>query len=325
MKAMVYSEYGSPDVLALKDIETPVPQENQVLVRVHAASVNASDWEGLTGKPLYARFLGLFRPRKHVLGSDIAGTVTAVGKDVTQFQPGDEVLADLGGYLGGFAEYAIAPEKVLVRKPADMTFGEAAAMPQASVIALQGIRDRGHVQAGQRVLINGAGGGTGTFAVQLAKLLGAEVTAVDNTGKLEMLRALGADHVIDYTREDFTKTGQRYDLILDVVAHRSVFAYVRALNPGGTSYFVGGSMGTLFQTLFLGRLIQQATGKKPAILAVRFSTQALSAMLELVHAGKIKPVIDKYYPLRETPQALRDLGERRAKGKLIITMTDRND
>src|SRR5437870_5869086 len=231
MKAIVYRKYGPPDVLRLKEVERPTPTDDEVLIKVQAVSVNRSDWEILTGSPLYARIGGLLRPRHQILGSDIAGRVETAGRNVTLFQPGDEVFGDILGPMGGFAEYVCAREKALAIKPASMTFEEAAAIPQAAVIALQGSRDKGQVKPGQKVLINGAGGGAGTFALQLAKLYGAEVTGVDNTGKLDFMRSLGADHVIDYTREDFTSNGNQYDFILDLIAYRSAFDYARALKP----------------------------------------------------------------------------------------------
>jgi NADPH:quinone reductase-like Zn-dependent oxidoreductase len=324
MKAIVYTEYGLPDVLQLKEVERPTPKDNEVLIRVHAVSVNASDWESLRGRPLYARLGGLRKPRKRILGSDIAGQVEAVGTNVKQFQLGDEVFGDILDYMGGFAEYVCAPENKLALKPASMTFEEAAAIPQAAVIALQGIRDKGQVQSGQRVLINGAGGGAGTFAVQLAKLYGAEVTGVDNTGKLDLMRSLGADHVIDYTQEDFTENGKQYDLILDVVAHRSVFAYKRALRPNGSYFFVGGSVATIFQILLLGPWIRRTTGKKTRLLVVQSNLRDLVFMTELYEAGKVVPVIDRRYPLSEVPEALRYLGEGHAQGKVVITMEGNN-
>lgn len=322
MKAIIYTEYGSPDVLELKEVEKPTPKDDQVLIKVHATSINGSDWEYLRGKPLYARIIGLRKPKKNILGSDIAGVVSAVGRNVTQFQPGDEVFGDILMHLGGFAEYVCAPEKALILKPPSMTFEEVSALPQAAVIALQGIRDKGQVQPGQKVLINGAGGSGGTFAVQLAKLYGAEVTGVDNASKLEMLRSIGADHVIDYRQQDFTKTGQRYDFILDLVAYRSVFDYKRALSPKGKYYMVGGSMSTLFQVLLLGPLMKMDGGKKIRVLGVHANTKDLRYMTELVEAGKIVPVIDRHYPLSEVPEALRYLGEGHAKGKIVITIAD---
>ncbi len=318
MKAIVYTKYGSPDELQLKEVEKPTPKDNEVLIQVHAVSVNLSDWEGLRGQPLYARFSGLRKPSKQILGSDVAGIVEAVGRSVTLFQPGDEVFGDILGHMGGFAEYACASEKVLALKPASLTFEEASVFPQASVIALQGMRDKGQIQPIQKVLINGAGGGTGTFAVQLAKLYGAEVTGVDNWRKLEMLRALGADHVIDYAQEDFTKNGQRYDFILDLVAHRSVFAYNRALNPTGKYFMVGGSVATIFQILLLGSMIGRAEDKKIRMLMVHPNTKDLLFMTELYETGKIVPVIDRTFSLSEVPEALRYLGAGHAKGKIVI-------
>jgi len=320
MKAIVYREYGSPDVLKLEEVEVPTPKDNEVLVKVQAVSVNRSDWESLIGKPLYARMGGLLKPSHHILGSDIAGRVEAVGSNVRQFQPGDEVFGLLLEYAGGFAEYVCASEKALALKPAGMTFEEAATIPQAGVIALEGIREKGQVQAGQKVLINGAGGGAGTFAIQLAKLYGAEVTGVDNAGKLDFMRSLGADHVVDYTREDFTKNGKQYDLILDVIAHRSVFAYQRALAPNGSCFFVGGSVATLFQILLLGPWIGRTTGKKVRLLVVPSSPKDMISITELYEAGKVVPVIDRRYPLSEVPEALRYLGEGHAKGKVVITV-----
>ena len=320
MKAIIYTEYGSPDVLQLKEIAKPIPTDDEVLIKVHAVSINGSDREGLIGKPLYARIRGLLRPSQQILGSDIAGQVEAVGKNNTQFQPGDEVFGEIPGYHGGFAEYVCTHGRTMALKPASMTFEQAAAIPQAGVIALQGIREKGQVQPGQKVLINGAGGGAGTFAVQLAKLYGAEVTGVDNTGKMDFLRSLGADDVIDYTREDFTKNGKQYDLILDVIAHRSVFAYARTLKRNGTYFFVGGSVAVLFQILLLGPLIKRTTDKNTRLLAVPQNRKDLIAITELCEAGKIVPVIDRLYPLGDVPEAFRYVGEGRAKGKVVITM-----
>ena len=320
MKAIVYARYGPPDVLQLKEVERPTPKDDEVLIKVKAVSVNRSDWETLTGTPLYARIGGLLRPRHHILGSDIAGRVEMAGGNIRRFQPGDEVFGDILRSMGGFAEFVCAPERSLAPKPASMTFEEVAAIPQAAVIALQGIRDKGQVQPGQKVLVNGAGGGAGTFAVQLAKLYGAEVTGVDNTGKMDYMRSLGADHVIDYTREDFTKNGQQYDLILDVVAHRSVFAYARALSPNGSYFAVGGPVAVLLQILLLGPWIRRTTGKKIRVLAVQPNLKDMVHVTELCEAGKVVPVIDRRYPLSEVPEALRYLGEGRAKGKVVITI-----
>lgn len=320
MKAIVYHNYGSPDVLKLEEVAMPTPKDDEVLVRIHAVSINGSDREGLVGKPLYVRIGGFRKPGHPILGSDIAGRVEIVGRNITQFQAGDEVFGEIPGYHGGFAEYACAPEATLALKPASLTFEEAAAIPQGGVIALQGIREKGQVQPGQQVLINGAGGSAGVFAVQLAKLYGAEVTGVDNTGKMDFLRSLGAHHVIDYTRQNFTKNGKQYDLILDLIAHRSVFAYRRALKPNGTYFFVGGSVATLFQILFLGPWIKRTTGKNVRLLMVPQNNKDLIAITELCVAGKVNPIIDRVYSLDEAPEAVRYVAEGRAKGKVVITV-----
>ena len=320
MKAIVYYKYGSPDVLKLAEFKKPIPTDDEVLIKIHAVSINGSDREALAGKPLYARLGGLRKPGYPILGSDIAGRVERVGKNITQFQPGDEVFGEIPGYHGGFAEFACAPEKTLARKPASLTFEQAAAIPQAGVLALLGIREKGQVQPGQHVLINGAGGGAGSFAIQLAKLHGAEVTGVDNTGKLEFIRSLGADHVIDHTRQDFTKIGKQYDLILDVIAHRSAFAYRRALKPNGTCFFVGGSVATLFQILLLGPWIRRTSGRNLRLLVVSQNNKDLIAITELCESGKIVPVIDKRYPFSQVPEALRYVAEGHAKGKVVITV-----
>jgi NADPH:quinone reductase-like Zn-dependent oxidoreductase len=320
MKAIVYHEYGSPDVLKLAEVETPTPNDNEVLIKLHAVSINGSDREALIGKPLYVRMGGLRKPGYPILGSDIAGRVERVGKNITQFQPGDDVFGEMPGYHGGFAEYACASEKTLAHKPASLTFEQAAAIPQGGAIALQAIREKGKVQPGQHVLINGAGGSAGVFAVQLAKLDGAEVTGVDNAGKLDFLRSLGADHAIDYTRENFTRRKDQYDLILDVIAQRSVFAYQRPLKPNGTYFFVGGSVATLFQILLLGPWIRRATGKNVRLLVVPQDRKYMIAITELCEAGKVIPIIDRRYPLNQVPEALRYVGEGRAKGKVVIVI-----
>ena len=334
MKAIVYTEYGSPDVLQLKEVEKPTPKEDEALVRVHAASLNAADFEMLRGT-WSARFGGLLKPRHKILGSDIAGRIEAVGRNVKQFHPGDGIWGDLSfplGY-GAFAEYVCIPENALRLKPASMTFEEAAAVPSAGVVALQNLRgvgssslsfllsDKGHIQSGQKVLINGAGGGVGTFAVQIAKSFGAEVTGVDSARKLDMLRSIGADHVIDYTQEDFTKSGQRYDFILEVVASRSIFDYKRALSPKGIYVMVGGSLAAILQGFLLGPLISMTGSKKMGSVMWKPNNQEDLAILEeLFAAGKVAPVIDRRYPLCEVPEALRYLEEGHAKGKVVITV-----
>jgi NADPH:quinone reductase-like Zn-dependent oxidoreductase len=319
MKALVYTKYGPPDVLKLTEVEKPTPKDGEVLIKVHAVSINSSDWELLTGKPLYTRIWGLLKPKNNILGSDIAGQVEAVGKNVTRFHPSDEVFGDIFECWGGFAEYVCAPEKALMRKPASMTFEQAAAIPQAALIALQGLRDKGKIKPGQKVLINGAGGGAGTFAVQMVKSFGAEVTGVDSAMKLDLMRTIGADHVIDYTQQDFTKNGQRYDLILDLLGHHSIFDYRRALSPKGMYIMVGGSMSLIFQTLLLGSCISLIGSKKMAILGAK-PNKGLTDVQKLFETGKVLPIIDKCYPLSETPEALRCLGEGRVKGKVVITV-----
>jgi NADPH:quinone reductase-like Zn-dependent oxidoreductase len=307
-------------VLRLTDVPMPAPEDDEVLVKVHAVALNLSDWEALRGKPLYARINGPFRPWHHVLGSDVAGRVEATGRNATLFRPGDDVFADILGHMGGFAEYVCVPESVLARMPSGMTYEQAAVLPQAGAIALQGIHDKGQVRPGQKVLINGAGGGSGMYALQLAKLRGAEVTGVDNTEKLEFMLALGADHVIDYTREDFTRKANTYDLVLDLAAYRSVSAYNRALAPGGRYLCVGGSVATLLQVLLLGPLTGRAEGKKIRVLAVRLGARHLAPLVELCDAGKITTVIDRRYPLSEVPEALRYIGEGHAKGKVVVSI-----
>jgi NADPH:quinone reductase-like Zn-dependent oxidoreductase len=318
MKAVVYTRYGPPDVLRFTDVDTPVPRDNEVLVKVHAVAVNASDWEVLRGTPLYSRIGGPLRPKHRVLGSDVAGRVEAVGPQATRFQPGDDVFADILSYMGGFAEYVCVPESVLEPMPAGLTYEQAAALPQAGAIALQGIREKGHVQPGQRVLINGGGGGAGMYAIQLAKLDGAEVTGVDNAEKTEFMRSLGADHVIDYAREDFTRNGHAYDLILDLAAYRPASAYRRALAPGGRYLYVGGSVATLLQILVIGPMIGRSAGKKIRMLVVRLGARHLAPLVELCQTGKLTTIIDRRYPLSEVPDALRYHGEGHAKGKVVV-------
>lgn len=329
MKAIIYDKYGSPDNLKLEEVEQPIPAEGEVLIKVHAASLNASDMEFLTGSPAYVRAWGLFRPKHRILGSDIAGKVEAVGSKVQQFQPGDMVLGDILEHWGGFAQYVCALEKSLVLKPSTVSYETAATIPQAAVVALQGIRDFGQVEAGQKVLINGAGGGSGTFAIQLAKMLGGEVTGVDNAEKQEFMRAVGADHVIDYKRKNFTRSNSRYDFILDLVAHRSIFDYKRILEPHGKYAIVGGSMSTILGAVVLGpwislteRLQGHKPGKKMRLLAVKANQKDLRYLVSLIEQGKLKPAIDKHFTLDDVPEAFRYMAKGHAKGKLVISMTE---
>lgn len=319
MKAMVYDKYGTTDVLTLKEVGTPTPQENEVLVKIHAVSVNSWDWDLLRGKPFLARLGGMLKPKYKILGADIAGRVEAIGKEVKHILPGDEVFGDISwcGW-GGFAEYVCVHEDSLSLKPSSMTFDQAAAIPQAAVLALQGLRKKGQFQAGQTVLINGAGGGVGTFAVQIAKLHGTIVTCVDSTVKLDMLKAMGADHVIDYTQEDFIKTGRSYDMILDVVGNRSILDYKRILNPAGTYVMVGGSVSLISQILFIGPLISKMEGKNMKILVHKPNKQDQNLLQELFADGKVNPVIDRRYSLGQVAEAIKYLGEGHAKGKVVI-------
>ena len=318
MKAMVRTQYGSPDVLSLQQVDRPVPGEHEVLIRVHAASINASDTEGLQGKPLYARIDGPFRPRTKILGSDVAGTVESVGEGVEHFRTGDEVFGDtLYHGAGAFAEYVCVKETApLVTKPPHLSFEQAATLPQSAVIALQAIPKR--VQSGDKVLINGAGGGAGTFAIQLAKAAGAEVTGVDNEWKQEHMRSQGADRVIDYRREDYTKDRSRYDLILDLACHRSIFAIARALAPGGRYAVVGGSVAALLQAAALGPLLGRK--KRFGVLIVRPNKGDLERAAALVSEGTLVPAIDRIFPLAEAAEALRYVAEGRALGKVVISM-----
>ncbi|MGB5843320.1 MAG: NAD(P)-dependent alcohol dehydrogenase [Anaerolineales bacterium] len=323
MKAIVYTEYGPPDVLHLKDVEKPAPKDNEILVKVHAASVNAYDWHLLTADIFLVRLMGggLNKPKNTRLGADIAGRVEAVGGNVKQFQPGDEVFGDIAGLgSGGFAEYVSVPESALALKPANLSFEQAAAVPMAAVTALQGLRDEGQIQPGQKVLINGASGGVGTFAVQIAKSFGAEVTAVCSTRNLDMARSLGADHVIDYTEEDFTQNRQLYDLILAVNGYHPISAYKRALTPKGIYVMAGGSMAQIFQAMLLGPLMSITGDKKMGGVSAKPSQKDLIFLKELLETGKVVPVIDRRYPLSETAEALRYLGEGHARGKVIITL-----
>jgi NADPH:quinone reductase-like Zn-dependent oxidoreductase len=322
MKAIVYEKYGPPDVLQLKEVEIPVPKENEVLVKVQAASVNYSNLAFVRGKPFIVRLMGsgLIKPKYKILGSDIAGRVETVGVNVQQFQPGDEVFGDLSECgRGGFAEYVAVPENALVLKPANLTSEEAAAVPEAAVVALQGLRDKGKIQPGQKVLIYGASGGIGTFAVQIAKSFGAEVTGVCSTRNLDLVRSIGADHVIDYTKENFTQNGQQYDLILATAGYRSLFDYAHALSPRGIYVVTGGSMAQVFQPMFLGPFISMTGGKKMGNLVMRPIQKDLAFVKDLIETGEVKPVIDRCYPFSEAAEALRYYGKGHARGKVIIT------
>jgi len=315
MRAVVYDRYGPPEVLRVEEVPVPSPGANQVLVEVAATSVNLSDWEGLTGNPGYARIGGLRVPRHRVLGSDIAGRVAAVGSGVTRFRVGEEVYGDNLGLMGGFAEYAVAPEAALARKPEELTFAEASTLPQAGSIARQGTA---RTRRGQRVLINGAGGGAGSFAIQLATLSGAHVTGVDNAGKLDFMRELGADEVVDYRSEDFTRLG-RYDLVLDLVAHRSAFPYWRALARGGHYLCVGGTVRTLLGVSTVGAALGLFTGRRLGVLLVRQGPKHFTPAAERCIAGDLRIHIDRTFPLDEVPQALAYVGEGCARGKVVVT------
>jgi NADPH:quinone reductase-like Zn-dependent oxidoreductase len=331
MKAIVCEEYGSPDVLQYKEVEKPVPKDNEALVRIHATSMNAVDLETLRGDPV-VRITSPRKPMYRILGSDVAGRIEAVGRNVRQFQQGDDIWGDLSELgFGTFAEYVCIPENALRRKPASMTFEQAAAIPTGAVLALQNLRgaapaspslflsNKGQIRPGQKVLINGAGGSVGTFAIQIAKHFGAEVTAVDSARKLDMLRSIGADHVIDYTEEDYTRTGKRYDLILDVVAYRSLFAYKRALNPNGIFVFIGGPSIGILRALFLAPLIS-FTGRKKmgTVMWEPNHKEDMEILKAFFEAGKVVPVIDRTYPLNEVPEAMRYLARGHPLGKIVI-------
>jgi len=324
MKAIVHTKYGPPDVLQLKEVDKPTPKEDEVLVKVHAASVNYIDWQVLRGESFFLRLTtgGLLKPKHKILGDDIAGRVEAVGPNVKQFQPGDEVFGISD--FDAFAEYVCVPENALALKPVSMTFEEAAAIPEAAIPALQGLRDHGQIQPRQKVLINGASGGVGTFAVQIAKSFGAVVTGVCSTRKLDMVRSIGADHVIDYTREDFTKSGQRYDLILANAGDRSIFDYKRALTPEGIYVCTGGSLAQYFQATLLGPLISMTGSKKLGSMFAKPNQKDYVFLIELFEAGKVVPVIDRRYPLSEVAEALRYYGEGHARGKVVITVDPNN-
>jgi NADPH:quinone reductase-like Zn-dependent oxidoreductase len=326
MKAVVYTNYGSPDVLEIRDIKKPVPNDDQVLIKVRTASINPLDWHFMEGTPYIMRAMGvgLRKPKDPRLGVDYAGTVEAVGKNVTQFKPGDEVI---GGKSGAFAEYVCArADRAIVLKPANITFEQAASVPIAAITALQGLRDKGKIQPGQKVLINGASGGVGTFAVQIAKSFGADVTGVCSTRNLDMVRSLGADHVIDYTKEDFTKNGQRYDLILDNVGTQPLSGFRRVLNPNGILVMIGGGgpndggligpLGRPVKALLLSPFISQKMG----MLMAELNKKDLTILGDLMQSGKVTPVIDRTYPLSQIAEAIRYLEQGHARGKVVITV-----
>ncbi|MGI8481651.1 MAG: NAD(P)-dependent alcohol dehydrogenase [Chthoniobacterales bacterium] len=329
MKAVVYTNYGSPDVLEIRDVKKPVPNDDQVLIKVRAASINPLDWHFIEGTPYIMRMgVGLRKPKDPRLGVDMAGQVEAVGKNVTQFKPGDEVF---GAKTGAFAEYVCArADKAVVLKPANVTFEQAASVAIAAVTALQGLRDKGHVQPGQRVLINGASGGVGTFAVQIAKSFGAEVTGVCSTRNLDLVRSLGADHVIDYTKEDFTKGEQRYDLILDNVGNQPLSGFRRVLQPKGICVMIGGGgpndggligpMARPVKAMLLSPFISQKMG----MFMAELNKKDLTVLGDLMQSGKVTPVIDRTYPLSQIAEAIRYLEQGHARGKVIITVGQDN-
>ena len=315
MKAVVHDRYGGPDVLRVEDVPVPSPSAGQVRVRVRATSLNLSDWESLTGSPAYVRFGGLRRPSRRILGSDIAGVVHEVGQGVTRFRVGDEVYGDNLALMGGFAEYAVAAESSLAPKPAGLTFVEASTIPQAGAIAMKGMTRAG---PGRRVLVNGAGGGSGAFAIQLAKRLGAHVTGVDNAAKLDFMRSVGADEVVDYRVEDFTRITPRFDLVLDLVAHRSVFAYRRALARGGTYRCVGGTVRSLLRVLTAGWAVGRLTGRSLGVLVVQGGPSQFEPLADLCVTGEVRIHVHRTYALDQVPAALAEVGEGRALGKVVV-------
>jgi len=328
MKAIVCTKYGSPDVLQLQEVEKPTPKDDEVLIKIHAASINSRDWRMMRANPFFIRLVpgGFLQPKNKILGADVAGQVEAVGSNVKQFKPGDVIF----GYLpsstgrGTFAEYVCANENAIALKPVNLTFEQAAAVPVAALTALQALRDCGNIQAGQKVLINGASGGVGTFAVQIAKAFGADLTAVCSTRNLEMVRSLGADHVIDYTREDFTRNGQQYDLILAVNGYHPISDYLRALDPEGAYVVAGGSMFQLLQAASNRNRISKTGGQKISVASLVPSQKDLIFMKELVESGKVIPVIDGCYPLSQIAEAFWYFEQEHAKGKVVIIVEHDN-
>jgi len=319
MKAIVCTQYGPPDVLQFNEVAKLTPAHNEVSIKLYAASVNPVDLHLMRGKPFFLRLMsgGLRAPKRKIPGHDIAGRVEAVGRNVTQFKPGDDVF---GACRGAFAEYVCAKEDNLALKPANTSFENAAALPIAALTVLQGLRDKGRIQPGQKVLVDGASGGVGTFAVQIAKSFGAEVTAVCSTRNVDTARSLGADHVIDYTRENFTKSGQRYDLILGANAHHSIFDYSRALSQDGTYVMAGGSGVQALQVALLGPLLSRIGHKKMCFFIANINQKDLAFLGDLLAAGKVVPVIDRRYPLSDAAEALRYLAEGHAQGKIVLTV-----
>ncbi len=323
MKAIVCTKYGSPDVLQLKEVEKPTPKDDEVLIRVHAASVNSRDWRRMRANPFFIRLMtgGLLKPKTPILGADVAGRVEAVGSSVRQYRPGDEVFGCLSRYGGRtFAEYVCASENEIALKPVNLTFEQAAAVPLAAITALQGLRDKGNIQPGQKVLIHGASGGVGSFAVQIAKAFGAEVTGVCSTRNLEMVRSLGADHVIDYRKEDFTQNGQQYDLILAANGYHPISDYLRALSPDGIYVVAGGSMFQLLQAALQGRRTAKTGSRKTYVVSLVQRQKDLIFMKELLESGKVVPVIDGCYPLSKTAEAFWYFEKEHARGKIVITL-----
>lgn len=325
MKAIIYTRYGSPDNLQLQEMPKPVPKDDEVLVKVCASSINSWDWDNLMGRQFLVRLIsGLTKPRHIIPGADVAGIVEAVGKDVVDFKPGDEVYGDIAGAgFGCFAEYVTAPAKLLAYKSPAMSFEQAAALPQAGFLAIQGLQYYRGIQPGQQVLINGAGGGVGPLALQYAKMRGCIVTCVDKASKLDILHSLGADHLVDYTKEDYTRTGKQYDYILDVIAHRTASDYRRALKPGGVFSMIGGSMGGLLLCMMLIEpLLAKFSNKKLGIMGYRPNRVDLELMNKLFEEGKFTPLIDKTFPLSQTADAFHYFGEGNFKGKIVIKIPD---
>ena len=323
MKAIICTKYGLPEVLQLKEVEKPTPKENEVLVKVIATAVNDYDWSMVRGKPyLYRLMFGIIKPKRKITGMELAGVIEALGTNATSFKVGNEVYGDISGYgFGSFAEYICINEKALKLKPGEMSFEQAASIPHASMLAVQALIDIGKVQKGEKILINGAGGGFGTFGLQIAKLFSTQVTGVDTGDKLEMMKSIGFDHIIDYRKEDFTKNGQRYDLILDAKTNRSTFNYLRSLSPNGRYVTVGGTTSRLLQAFFLGPIIHRFSKKNIRIVALK-PNKDLDYINELFEEGKINPVIDGPYKLSEVPEAIRYFGEGKHKGKVVINIAD---